>query len=117
MAITSLITNTVPDSQKPTSGHTPVVIAPLTGEYFTAPFAHTVDATGIVDADAETAFTAVLAAVKTHVDGTFLPSTVKLDTTATITARIYVDSVQLSQASKFADAGRDYQVRGRVTWK
>lgn len=116
MAITSTITDRLPDSQKPTAAHVPTAVTELTGTKFSARFSITVAATGNVDADEETAYDNIEAAAKTALDA-WLQSTVKLDPTDTITAVHYIETLAIQSSDKWSDASKDYALTGRTEWQ
>lgn len=116
MAITSTITDRLPSSQKPTPAHTPNAVTELAGEKGVASFSTTISATGNVDADEETAYTNIETATKTVVDA-WLVSVIKLDAAASITAVIYITSLEVEQGDKWADDGKDFIVKGRAEWQ
>lgn len=117
MAITSTITDNVPSAQQP-ANHTPNSYTPLSGTKFKTNGSTTIAATGNTNANANTAFANILTAVKTYVDGTFLPSTVKLDTAQSITAVIFVSSVQVDgESSIYTSDTKNFDVDFSVEWQ
>lgn len=122
MAITSTITDKLADSQKPSAGHTPASFTALSSPQ-KAGFVYELAASGVENADPDTAFTAIASATKTYLDGTHLPSTMKLDTTQTITAVytiesiIRVNDVGTSQGDMYKVGVDEFHVRVKIEWE
>ena len=116
MAIVTTITDRLTGSELPSVAHTPNAVTALVGTKFSAPFSTKIATSGNTDPDAETAYDNFEADLKTWIDGTFLPSTVKLDAAASIVGVIYVSRFYPEEAD-LSDDTQEMVMEGVVEWQ
>ena len=82
-------------------------------------FTYDVATSGIANATPATGLTALLTAVKTYVDNTYIPNTLKLDSAKTISGIIYVDKVKVinTRTSIYGTGTEKYRVHGVIKYE
>lgn len=122
MALTTEATTSLPAAQTPSGWTNPATT--ITGTTFAENFSTTIAVSGVSHADnASTGLTALIAAVKTWVDGTWGPDTLHMDTANTISGIITIknivrDNAESTSAGKLYITGTDtYTVTGLFQWK
>lgn len=95
MALTTEATTNLPAQKEPTSWADPATTITFSGTPVEEAFSTTIAAAGVTHADmAGTGLTALVAAVKSWVDGTWVPNTLKLDVTgSTINGIITITNI------------------------
>lgn len=116
MAITTTVsTDRVPATQKPSTYSDPVV-SDLSGNIASSKFETEIDATGNVDSNEATAFGNIATAVGTWLTGTYLPTTLGVNASDTIVARGYLESVALKDTDQWTTDNRAFICKGTVVW-
>lgn len=122
MALTTEATTNLPASQTPSGWTNPATT--ITGTTFAENFTTTIAVSGVSHAsNASTGLTALIAAVKSWIDGTFAPDTLHFDLTDTISGIITIknvvrDNAESTSAGKLYITGTDtYTVSGLFQWK
>lgn len=116
MALTSQIT--VASSVAIPSGYTRPTISGSLSNPVSYDFTTEIDVDGIAHASsAATGITALVAAVKSYVDGTLLPTNMKVDITGqTVTAHIVINSITETRPDGIYRTTQKYVVAANVKW-
>ena len=113
MALTTEATTIIPESKKPSGWTDPATTITFVGTPIRETFTVTIAAAGVTDAASETTgLTNLIAAVKTWVDATWVPTILKLDTTLTIDGIIKIsnfdrDNGEATETAKLYLTGTD----------
>ena len=118
MALTSEITVYAGLKNRPAAYSVPATTITFSGTTHTATGSYSTAAPALDDSDPVAGITAVVAAVKTYVDGTFIPTSLGIDTTGnTVNAIITVTSVSRSHGTSVYSDTDNYVIGFSVEWE
>jgi hypothetical protein len=121
MPLSSEITDSLSSALRPSAGHTPSsTTIVFSGDPIEKEVTLEIDASGIANADADTAYAALQAAVKTELDTVYLPDTLHLDTTGDNIDAIYTIKTVVRKndiANQYGVADDEFHVKVEIQYE